>query len=180
MLYTKLLVPIKWIKISMLPCLFELQCQFDCSHSNSNTKFLILAHLICDCVSFSLTWSSPATCNHCNCGIILKRNSSALHWYIPYTKRVINNNKYTGLKKVSLLFVSSLDEQVYCSSVIFTGIETHWLYRNSKHFFFVIKLLMSGAEEVQCTVELVAVPCRPTCTNLAGPILLLVLDRYMY
>ena len=25
-----------------------------------------------------------------------------------YTKRVINNNKYTGLKKVSLLFVSSL------------------------------------------------------------------------
>ena len=26
---------------------------------------------------------------------------------IPYTKRVLNNNKYTGLKKVSLLFVSS-------------------------------------------------------------------------
>ena len=107
MLYTKLLVSIKWIKISKLSCLFELQCQFDCSHGN--TKLLILAHLICDFVSFSLTWSSPATCNHFKFGIILKRNISALQWYIPYTNRVLNNNKYTGLKKVSLLFVSSSD-----------------------------------------------------------------------
>ena len=40
---------------------------------------VILAHLISDFVSFSLMWPNSATCNHCKCGIMLKRNTSALH-----------------------------------------------------------------------------------------------------